>query len=256
MPAGRSTCTGCAEPSERRLNISSDMPALAAAMSEASQAAGEIALKFFRTGDKTSADVSYKDGGSPVSEADLAVDRYLHERLRALLPDAGWLSEESLDNPARLISPYVLVVDPIDGTRAFIQGDGRWGVAIALVADERPLAAVLHMPALRETFVAVAGSGASLNGAPLRASARAELAGARIAGPKKALEALGKQGFDIVQEPRIPSLAYRLALVATGRLDGAMASTDAWDWDIAAADLLVREFGRIADANGRRPAQI
>lgn len=245
---------GMEAPAEPCLNTLPDIQSLATAMRDACVAAGELALRYFEHGGRTSAGVSYKDGGSPVSEADLAVDRYLHEHLRALLPQAAWLSEESVDDPARLASRYVFVVDPIDGTRAFIQGDGRWGVAVALVEAGRPRAAVLHMPALAETFQAVAGSGAQLNGMLLRASARTGLAGARLAGPKKALEALDQRGFGIIQEPRVPSLAYRLAMVASGRLDGAMASTDAWDWDIAAADLLVRESGgSLTGLDGEQP---
>ena len=221
------------------------LPSLAAAMREIAVAAGVLALDFFEHGAKTSAVIEYKDGGSPVSEADIVVDRYLHERLTALWPDAGWLSEESADDRKRLNRQSCFVVDPIDGTRAFIQGDRRWGIAIALVEGGRPLAGVLHMPALAETFVATAGGGATLNGASICASRRKALAGARIAGPKKALEALGQHGHAVVAEPRVPSLAYRLALVGSGQIDAALASTDAWDWDIAAADLIVRESGGV-----------
>lgn len=212
-------------------------------MRDIAVAAGAIALDFFEHGGKTRAAVEYKEGGSPVSEADIAVDRYLHEHLTGLLPGVGWLSEESADDKLRIDRPLCFVVDPIDGTRAFIQGDRRWGVAAALVENGLPVAGIVHMPALAETFLATAGGGATLNGVPIHASQRRALAGARIAGPKKALEALDNFGHPIVHEPRVPSLAYRLAMVAAGRIDGALASTDAWDWDIAAADLIVREAG-------------
>ncbi|MGE3246025.1 MAG: 3'(2'),5'-bisphosphate nucleotidase CysQ [Beijerinckiaceae bacterium] len=235
------------------MNDTAEYAALAAAIGEAARAAGAIALDFFEHGGKTRATVEYKDGGSPVSEADIAVDRFLHARLTALAPEAGWLSEESADDPVRLDKGRVFVVDPIDGTRAFINGDRRWGVAIALVGAGRPLAGVLYMPALDELYTAALGSGAARNGLAIRASTQSTLGGARIAGPKKALDALTAK-FSIEQEPRIPSLAYRLARVASGELDAALASTDAWDWDIAAADLIVREAGgSLTGLDGRPP---
>ena len=217
--------------------------ALASEIGEIAKSAGAIALSYFSAGAKTSASVSYKDGGSPVSEADFAVDIYLKERLGALVPDAGWLSEESTDDPVRLDKRQVFVVDPIDGTRAFIGGDKRWGVAIALVDNGRPIAGVLFMPALDELYMAAAGLGATCNGGSIRVSQRGDLAGATLGGPKRALDALASQGYGTIAEPRVPSLAYRLARVGSGHIDAALASTNAWDWDIAAADLIVLESG-------------
>ncbi|MCC2098427.1 MAG: 3'(2'),5'-bisphosphate nucleotidase CysQ [Hyphomicrobiales bacterium] len=217
-------------------------------------AAGKIALDFFKHGTKTSASVSYKDGGSPVSEADLAVDRFLREQLTPLAPDAGWLSEESTDDPERLKRQRVMVVDPIDGTRAFINGDRRWGIAIALVEDGRPVASALHMPALDELFLAAAGHGATRNGIALRVSQRQSLTGATIGGPKKALEAMERRGVGAIPENRVPSLAYRLARVASADVDAALASTNAWDWDIAAADLIIGESGGLLTGlDGQQP---
>lgn len=216
---------------------------LVEAMARAAHEAGELALRFFRDGAETSAAIQYKEGGSPVSEADLAVDRLLHERLEVLAPDAGWLSEETADTSDRLGKRRVFIVDPIDGTRAFIKGDRRWGISLALVEAGQPALAVLHMPALGETYIATRNGGATCNGAPLSVSARSSLTGARFAGPVKAMDELERQGLAIVREPRIPSLAYRLALIASGGLDAAIASTNAWDWDIAAAHLLIREAG-------------
>jgi myo-inositol-1(or 4)-monophosphatase len=218
----------------------------------AAKAAGEIALADFRLGSATTARVSYKAGNSPVTDADLAVDRFLRDRLEREFPDAGWLSEETADDSSRLTKAQALVVDPIDGTRAFLSGDPRWTVALALVVEGRPIAGVVHAPALAETYAAAFGQGATRNGAPIRASVRATLEGAKIGGPRLLLAATAqKAGVNFVVEPKIPSLAYRLALVADGRLDVALASTNAHDWDIAAADILLAEAGAaLRDAQG------
>lgn len=228
---------------------------LLSAMRNAAEAAGALALDFFRSGEKTLARIDWKGGGSPVCEADFAVDNFLRERLARILPEAGWLSEETADNPARMERPAVFIVDPIDGTRAFISGDPRWAVSAALVEDGRPAVAVLHMPAAGLTFEARRGEGATLNGKLIKASGRRSLAGARIAGPPRLMDNMAKAGIDFAREPKIPSLAYRLARVAAGEIDAGIASTDAWDWDIAAADLIVREAGGLlTDLDDREPA--
>jgi len=218
----------------------------------AAREAGEIALGFFRHGEGTSARIDYKHGGSPVTQADIAVDDFLRERLGAAFPGAGWLSEETADDPVRLAGDSLIVVDPIDGTRGFVAGDARWAVSIALVRDGRPVAGVVHAPALGETFAAAAGAGAQLNGASIRVSRRETLAGARIGGPKPMIEAIGRAiGAPLVAQPRIPSLAYRLAQVARGAFDLGLASERSHDWDIAAADLILRESGgRLTQIDG------
>ena len=154
----------------------------------------------------------------------------------------------------RLGKRQVFIVDPIDGTRAFIGGDPRWGVSAARVEDGAPLAAALYMPALGEMYLAWRGGGAFRNGALIAASGLSALAGARLAAPANAFPELEKQGLGFVREPRVPSLAYRLAKVASGEIDAAIASTNAWDWDIAAADLLIREAGGVlSDLEMRQP---
>ena len=224
-------------------------------MRRAATEAGAMALAFFRAGAQTSARVDWKEGGSPVTEADYAVDSFLRERLGALAPDAGWLSEETADDAARLSCARAFIVDPIDGTRAFLKGDPRWAISLALVEQGETRLAVLHLPATQETFVAGAGAGAFLNDAPIRASQRARLEGGAIAGPPKWLDRLAQTGFPFERRPAVPSLAYRLAQVACGRLEAGIASTNAWDWDIAAADLIVREAGGVlTDFDKKRPA--
>ena len=145
-------------------------------MRSAALEAGALALAFFSPGVATSARIDWKVGDSPVSEADYAVDVFLRERLGALMPDAGWLSEETADSPERLSREHVFIVDPIDGTRGFIKGDPRWAISIALVTRGQPQQAVLHLPALNETFTATAGAGAFLNETRISAASGAVLA--------------------------------------------------------------------------------
>lgn len=216
--------------------------------------AGELALGFFRPGERTAAKISYKNGGSPVTEADLAVNAFLAESLRALAPEAAWLSEETEDEPGlRLGRARLFVVDPIDGTHAFLRGDERWSVSIALVEGERPVAGVIHAPALNATFAAALGRGAFLNGAAIEASRKMALTGAQVVAPRAFVDYLAGSKFNLEIKPRTPSLALRLADVAAGRRDIAIASANARDWDIAAADLILAEAGGVlAELDGRR----
>lgn len=232
--------------------ISNDAAAARDVLIEAARAAGRVALAHFRAGERTRAHIRLKGGGSPVTEADLAVDSFLKGALIQAFPDAGWLSEETEDDPSRLVRSRLLVVDPIDGTRAFIDGDKRWAVSIALVVAGRPVAGVVHAPALDETYAAAAGAGASLNGRAVAVSAHAQLDGARIGGPRSMVHAIESgAGLSLRLEPKIPSLAYRLALAARGALDLAIASERSHDWDVAAADLILAEAGGIlVDASG------
>ena len=209
-------------------------------------------MRDFRLGATTSARIDTKQGGSPVTAADLAVDLYLTDRLRAAFPAAGWLSEETADDPARLQKTTLLVVDPIDGTRAFVAGDPHWSVSIALIEAGRPIAGVVHAPALGQTYTAALGDGARLNGALIQGRKRASLAGARVGGPKPMIAALAAAaGVELEAAPRVPSLALRLVHVASGELDIGLASASAHDWDVAGADVVLSEAGALlTDAEG------
>jgi len=181
-----------------------------------------------------------KEHNSPVSEVDIAVNQLLKERLAAIVPEAGWLCE---DGPARLAASRVWIVDPIDGTRSFIAGRPDWTISVALVEGSRPIVAALYAPISEELFLAVAGAGATRNGTPIAASPGGTLEGARIAGPGGFLDRLATVAPAFTVLPRIHSLALRLARVADGTLDAAVASRTSRDWDLAAADLLVHEAG-------------
>jgi myo-inositol-1(or 4)-monophosphatase len=183
-----------------------------------------------------------KGKSSPVSEADLAVDALLRERLLTLV-DVGWLSEETEDDPGRLDHTDIWVVDPIDGTRAYLAGLSDWAISVALVSSGRPVVAALYAPVSDELFLSVAGGGATLNGTSIHASPGDHLAGARFSGAKRRLDLLAAVEPRIAAVPRVPSLALRLARVATGAVDGTFVAPNSHDWDLAAADLLVHEAG-------------
>lgn len=220
------------DPAAARLHDSSR---LVAAVREA----GALALKYVGSPLKS----WVKHGDSPVSEADIAVDELLHSRLANSADDYGWLSEESENDPSRLTKRQVWVIDPIDGTRAFIAGRTDWSISAALVEDGRPVVAVVYAPVSDEFFTAVSGQGATRNGAPIAAVAGSSLDGARTAGPRRLLDQMTAQRSGLVAMPRIHSLALRLVRVAQGELDAAIAGGNSHDWDLAAADLLVHEAG-------------
>jgi myo-inositol-1(or 4)-monophosphatase len=223
-------------------------------LEEAARLAGEAALRYFRPGEATTAEVSYKEGNSPVSEADHAANDVLEQHLRRARPSYQWISEETLDAEERLTASHLFVVDPIDGTRAFIAGLPQWCVSVALVVDGAPIAGVIHSPPLGVTYAGAKGLGAFRNGAPIRVSRRRSLQKAVVAGGKQTLERLQELTGSAVQAgPRIPSLALRLALAAENRIDLALAATGAHDWDIAAADIILMEAGGVLlDMDGER----
>jgi len=200
--------------------------------------AGEIGLKYF----KSDNEVWYKNGSSPVSEADKEIDAFLRNAFAEERPQYGWLSEETEDNTARLECETIVIADPIDGTRGFIAGRDEWCISIAIVKDGRPIHAVLQCPALARTFLTSKGDGLIIEGT---ASGERPLDGTPlVTGSKKIIELLNDvndETFGVMDF--IPSLAYRLALVATGELDGAFARGGASEWDVAAADLILQEAG-------------
>jgi myo-inositol-1(or 4)-monophosphatase len=217
-----------------------DQQQQAARLAEAVREAGALALSMFKTPLKN---WTKGEALSPVSDADIAVDVLLRERLSSDGAAIAWLSEESVDDPVRLDARYVWIVDPIDGTRAYIAGLPDWAVSAALVENGRPVAACLYAPVSDEFFFAVVGQGATRNGTAITTAAGTGLAQARIAGPKKFLDRLQTVVPQFAVMPRTRSLALRLARVAEGTFDVAIAGGNSHDWDLAAADLLVHEAG-------------
>jgi myo-inositol-1(or 4)-monophosphatase len=219
---------------------------LAAAVREA----GAFALQRFRSPLKS---WTKGTGTSPVSEVDIAVDEMLRARLTAIDPTIAWLSEESVDDPARLNAPGVWVVDPIDGTRAFLAGRDDWVIAAALVWRGRPLASAIFAPVGDVLFLAVAGKGTTVNGRAVSANDGRSLEGARAAGPKRYLDAVSAAQPRVEALPKVHSLALRLARVADGTIDVAFAGENSHDWDVAAADLVVHEAGGVLTSLGGLP---
>jgi len=198
--------------------------------------AGIVAASYFRREIKSWT----KDNSSPVTEADYKVDQLLFQSLMAARPDYGWLSEESTDDLSRLKKQRIFVVDPIDGTRAFMRGDDCWSIALAIVENGEAVAGVIYAPARNELYQAYKGGGAFLNGEPLIKKPRISK-GIIIPAPGAVHKELEEAGLEYVRGPVLPSLAYRLVQVATGVLDVALARRGAQDWDIAASAIILEE---------------
>jgi myo-inositol-1(or 4)-monophosphatase len=211
-----------------------------ALLKSAAAEAGRIAMGYFRNDPH----VSWKEGMSPVSEADFAANDYLLATLMAARPDYGWLSEETTDSTERLSKQRTFVVDPIDGTKAFIAGRDLWCVSVALVENGQTIAGVLDCPARGEVFTASRGGGGFLNGRRLEMTDPSTPL--RISGAKSWPRALEhKVGIEPEPVGHIPSLAYRIAAMADNRFDGTFIKPDCHDWDIAAAELILSEAGGI-----------
>lgn len=209
-------------------------------LADAVREAGELGLSLARKKDLRH---WTKPDGSHVTEGDLAINALLEERIRQSRPDDGWLSEETPDQPeARMGRERLWIIDPIDGTRAFMEGRTDWCVAAALAVGGRPVLAAVYCPLRQEFYDAAAGEGASLNGQRLDMPDPAALEGARIAGNRKALAGLAHLGIAGDPSGALP-LQLRLAAVAAGRLDGAVSVGKRNDWDLAAGELLVAEAG-------------
>lgn len=212
------------------------------------RAAGDVIMRFYRS----SFDVRDKMPDNPVTDADFAADNLLKERLLALLPQAGWLSEETVDNPERLEKELVWVVDPLDGTKEFVMGIPEFSVSVALVQDGEPLLGVILNPASGELYTAARGQGLRFNDGAGSVSDRASLQGAVV----DASRSEWKRGeFDPFKETVtvnvMGSIAYKLARVAAGQADATWSRGPKNEWDICAGALLVQEAGgQCVDLNG------
>jgi myo-inositol-1(or 4)-monophosphatase len=207
--------------------------------------AGHLALTLFRQNVRN----WRKDDNSPVSDADIAVDRMLHARLMGARPSYGWLSEETEDGPARLKAMHVWVVDPIDGTRSFLAGGDQWCISAALVTAGEPVAAVVYRPVTEDIFIAAAGKGATLNHLPIAVNTDVAICNALILGAKGIARRISGCTA-MVSAPDTP-LALRMCLVAQGRYDAYVATTPKFDWDICAGHLVLAEAGgKVTDLRG------
>jgi myo-inositol-1(or 4)-monophosphatase len=208
--------------------------------------AGEIA----RAGFAGAPQVWEKSKGNPVTETDIAVDRHLAGVLGAARPDYGWLSEEMADNPARLSRQRLFIVDPIDGTLAFIKRKPEFVVCVAVVDGGVPVTSGIYNPMTEEMFTAAAGEGAFLNGQRIAVTARRELAGCRMLVARDVIEHKAwPEPWPQMDVGKRASIAYRMALVANGHYDCMMALSTKQEWDTAAATLLVQEAGGLVTSH-------
>jgi len=223
-------------------NDVSSLDADLALLSATAREAGRIALGFFGR----DCQVWMKNGDkSPVSEADLAVDAYLKHTLLQARPDYGWISEESADE--RETRPYhrSFIVDPIDGTRGFLNGSSQWCISIAIIEGNSPICGVVECPIAQEHYHAHRKIPAKLNDAPLLQPAHhPEISKIRLSCQAAIARELPPHLLQRLElTPYIPSLAYRLVLVAKGEIDLVLVRPGSHDWDIAAADIILRQTG-------------
>jgi myo-inositol-1(or 4)-monophosphatase len=220
-----------------------------ALLTEAAREAGRIALRYWRRDPQV-----WDKGGDhgPVTEADLAVNDMLKARLLGARPGYGWLSEETPDTTDRLAVDTVFIIDPIDGTRAFVAGEETWAHSLAVAHKGRVTAGVVYLPALDRIYTASETSAPMRDGEVIRASGRDRLEGANILTTKANMVPEKWPGGvpEIIRSFRA-SLAYRLCLAAEGRFDGMLTLRDAWEWDIAAGSLIAERAGAtVTDQTG------
>ena len=221
-----------------------------ALLERAARGAGEIAMSYWRKAPRYW-DKAVQAG--PVSIADLAVNTYLEELLRDARPDYGWLSEESADDRARLGAKRCFIIDPIDGTRAFLEEQQGFSHSLAISDGSRIIAAAVHLPALDLTYLAAADGPATLNGQKIDA-VDTELDGAMVLANKLTFLPDRWQGNRLppIKRNFRTSLAWRLCLVAAGRFNATLSLSGAWEWDIAAGSLIAERAGCLAtDATGQ-----
>ena len=232
------------------MSVPDDLRSDHAILMQAVREGGDIARSFFKKDPKS----WEKNPGDPVTEADIAVDGLLHERLCENRPDYGWLSEETEDDLSRLDRHRVWIVDPIDGTRAFIAGREEFTVCAGLVENGRPVLGAVFNPITDEFFEAVKGHGARCNGESLQTPDGVALEEARLLASQRMLER--REGIGALPRAQfsfINSIAYRMALVARNRFDATISLAKKSDWDIAAAELIVTEAGGQAAAPDGSP---
>ncbi|MGA7374566.1 MAG: 3'(2'),5'-bisphosphate nucleotidase CysQ [Methyloceanibacter sp.] len=219
-------------------------------LKDAVQAAGELAYSYFRR----ELAVQTKHDGTEVSEADLAVDATLKGTLLGGRPNYGWLSEETEDDPSRLDQRLVWMVDPIDGTNAFLRHSPEWTISVALVQEGKPVLGAVYNPATGEFFHAIRGHGAFLNNKPIKVTGRETLEGALfIASGGLFKKRIWKEPWPGVESRWVNSVAYRLSLVAAGRADATVSLSAKCEWDLAAGVLLVEEAGGVVTDHHGHP---
>lgn len=196
--------------------------------------------------------IEEKSKGNPVTTADLEANRKIREVIRERYPEDGWLSEEDKDDLKRLSASRVWVVDPIDGTKEFIAGVPQFAVSVALVTEGHPVLGVVFNPVMEKFYHAVKGCGALLNDRPIRVSSRGEVQGASLLVSRSEPRRKFQLFSDLCRLEPVGSIAYRLAMVASGEGDGTLTFRSLKEWDVCAGVLIVEEAGGVVvDGGGR-----
>jgi myo-inositol-1(or 4)-monophosphatase len=215
----------------------------------AARAAGDILRGHWRRGDYQ---IGSKGKDNPVTQADLEADRALKHLLHDPFPEYGWLSEETADSEARLKCRRVWIVDPLDGTKEFIQGIPEFCVAVALVEEGNPVLGVTYNPITREMFWSARGMGCHLNAEPVRVTRTRVLRRANVLASRSETARGEWQVFrGRLKVSPTGSVAYKLALVAAGKGDATFTRSPKSEWDIASgAALLAEAGGTMTDIHG------
>ena len=183
-------------------------------LQQAAQAAGAAVLQI-QQADIT---ISRKTNRDIVTQADLLANDILKAQLLKHWPQAGWLSEESVDDPARLTNKQVWIIDPIDGTKEYAHGIPEYAISAALVEDGVPVLAAVFNPPANELFLAERGAGAWLGKDRLHCHAARRdhfiLLASRSEYQRGEWQAFQQHTVQIVG-----SIAYKLALIAAGKAD-------------------------------------
>jgi myo-inositol-1(or 4)-monophosphatase len=215
----------------------------------AAHASGDIARKFWQKSPET-----WDKGADagPVTQADLEIDKMLHAELISARPDYGWLSEETEDNQARLSHDHIFIIDPIDGTRAFIKGSKNFSHSLAIAHKGKITTAVVFLPLLDKLYVATSTMAASLNGRPIGPSNPKPDQIPTLLASKCDFKAENwhNQNPPFERQHRT-SIAYRMCLVAEGRFDAMLTLRPTWEWDVAAGTLIAqRAKANVTDKRG------
>ena len=219
-----------------------------AAAERAAREAGSIVMGMF----KGKFDVQEKSKNNPVTTADLEANRKIRDIIQEKFPEDGWISEEDKDSSRRLGLSRIWIVDPIDGTKEFIEGVPQFAVSIGFVVDGRPKVAVVYNPAEERFYRAEAGQGAYLNNRPIRVTAQNDVDGALLLVSRSEPRRKFQVFVDRCEIQPVGSIAFRLAKVAGGDGDGTLTFRSIHEWDICAGVLLVEEAGgRVIDGDGK-----
>src|SRR5882757_2580127 len=217
---------------------------------KAAREAGEILRSYWK---REGYHIGSKGHDNPVTQADLEADAAIKKALRDPFPSYGWLSEETVDNDARLKCRRVWIVDPLDGTKEFINGIPEFSVAIALVEDGVPILGVTYNPIKREMYWAARGTGCHLNTRRVRVTRTRTLKGATVLASRSETARGEWQVFHgLLKVSPTGSVAYKLAMVAAGKGDATFTRSPKSEWDIASGAALIMEAGGvITDIKGR-----